>query len=72
SLTDATSFAVMERLKIPYTFAFDRNFTQYGLTVLTVDVLQLVRNIASQHFTAIFDTCNIMELKTIYGVVTFI
>lgn len=37
SLTDATSFAVMERLKIPYAFTFDRNFTQYGLTVLTVE-----------------------------------
>jgi predicted nucleic acid-binding protein len=35
SLTDATSFAVMERLRIPYAFTFDRNFTQYGLTVLT-------------------------------------
>jgi predicted nucleic acid-binding protein len=34
SLTDATSFAVMERLRIPYAFTFDRNFTQYGLTVL--------------------------------------
>ena len=35
SLTDATSFAVMERLGITYAFTFDRNFTQYGLTVLT-------------------------------------
>jgi uncharacterized protein len=35
SLTDATSFAVMERLRIPYAFTFDRNFTQYGLPVLT-------------------------------------
>jgi uncharacterized protein len=35
SLTDATSFAVMERLYIPHAFTFDRNFTQYGLTVLT-------------------------------------
>jgi uncharacterized protein len=34
SLTDATSFAVTERLRIPYAFTFDRNFTQYGLTVL--------------------------------------
>lgn len=35
SLTDATSFAVMERLRIPYAFTFDHHFTQYGLTVLT-------------------------------------
>src|SRR5918996_1122927 len=35
SLTDAASFAVMERLHIPHAFTFDRNFTQYGLTVLT-------------------------------------
>ncbi len=34
SLTDATSFAVMERLRIPYAFAFDRHFSQYGLAVL--------------------------------------
>jgi len=35
SLTDATSFAVMERLGIPFAFAFDRNFAQYGLSLLT-------------------------------------
>ncbi len=35
SLTDAASFAVMERLRIPYAFTFDRNFIQYGLAVLT-------------------------------------
>ena len=35
SLTDATSFAVMERLRISYAFTFDRNFSQYGLSVLT-------------------------------------
>lgn len=35
SLTDATSFAVMERLNIVYGFTFDRNFSQYGFTVLT-------------------------------------
>lgn len=34
SLTDATSFAIMERLRIPYAFTFDQHFTQYGLTVL--------------------------------------
>jgi uncharacterized protein len=35
SLTDATSFAVVERLRIPYAFTFDRNFTQFGLDVLS-------------------------------------
>lgn len=35
TLTDATSFAVMERLGIGHAFTFDRNFTQYGVTVLT-------------------------------------
>lgn len=34
SYADATSFAVMERLKIKYAFTFDRNFTQYGLMQL--------------------------------------
>lgn len=35
SYTDATSFAVMERLGISSVFTFDRNFTQYGLQALT-------------------------------------
>ncbi|HLH22707.1 MAG TPA: PIN domain-containing protein [Chloroflexota bacterium] len=34
SLTDATSFAVMERLRIPTAFSFDHNFVQYGLQLL--------------------------------------
>lgn len=35
SLTDAASFAVMERLNLRYAFTFDRHFAQYGFTVLT-------------------------------------
>jgi predicted nucleic acid-binding protein len=35
SLTDATSFAVMERLRVPAAFTFDRHFAQYGLTVVS-------------------------------------
>jgi predicted nucleic acid-binding protein len=34
SLTDATSFAVMERLAISQAFTLDRNFAQYGWVVL--------------------------------------
>lgn len=34
SLTDATSFAVMERLGITHAFTFDHHFTQYGWIVL--------------------------------------
>jgi predicted nucleic acid-binding protein len=36
SYTDATSFAVMERLRIQSAFTFDRNFAEYGrVLVLT-------------------------------------
>jgi predicted nucleic acid-binding protein len=34
SLTDATSFVVMERLRLRTAFALDRHFAQNGLTVL--------------------------------------
>ena len=34
SLSDATSFAVMERARIGQAFTFDRNFAQFGLHVL--------------------------------------
>jgi predicted nucleic acid-binding protein len=34
SLTDAISFAVMERLHISHAFSFDRHFAQYGFTVI--------------------------------------
>src|SRR5215471_157271 len=34
SFADALSFAVMERLRIRLTFSFDRDFIQYGFTVI--------------------------------------
>jgi predicted nucleic acid-binding protein len=34
TLTDATSFAVMERLRIGEAFTFDRHFAQYGFSDL--------------------------------------
>lgn len=34
SLTDAISFAVMERLHISHAFGFDRHFNQYGFTLV--------------------------------------
>ncbi|MFN0074560.1 MAG: type II toxin-antitoxin system VapC family toxin [Chloroflexota bacterium] len=37
SFTDVTSFVVMERLGITRAFSFDRNFAQYGFTLLTAD-----------------------------------
>jgi predicted nucleic acid-binding protein len=37
SLTDATSFAVMERIRVPAAFTFDRHFAQYGFMVLTAN-----------------------------------
>lgn len=37
SYTDATSFAVMERLGIGTAFTFDHRFGQYGFQALTAD-----------------------------------
>ena len=34
SLTDALSFLIMQQLRITHAFAFDRNFSQYGFTML--------------------------------------
>ncbi|MFN8531920.1 MAG: PIN domain-containing protein [Dehalococcoidia bacterium] len=39
SYTDATSFAVMERLRIPAAFTYDRDFAQYGFPPLVLDQL---------------------------------
>jgi uncharacterized protein len=39
TLTDATSFAVMERLRINHAFTFDDNFSQYGFSRLTPEML---------------------------------
>ena len=39
TFTDATSFAVMERLRIGHAFTFDDDFRQYGFTTLTPELL---------------------------------
>jgi uncharacterized protein len=39
TFTDATSFAVMERLRIRHAFTFDDDFRQYGFTTLTPELL---------------------------------
>jgi predicted nucleic acid-binding protein len=39
SFTDAISFVLMERLGIRLAFSFDRNFAQYGLTMVTAGQL---------------------------------
>jgi predicted nucleic acid-binding protein len=40
SFTDGISFAVMEEYGIRYAFSFDRDFTQYGFTALTPELLR--------------------------------
>jgi len=37
SLTDAISFAIMERLGISHAFTFDRHFAQFGVAVLGLE-----------------------------------
>lgn len=37
SLCDACSFVLIERLKLPYVFAFDEHFPEYGFMVLRSD-----------------------------------
>lgn len=37
SYTDATSFAIIERLGIQSAFSFDRHFAQFGVTTLGLD-----------------------------------
>jgi uncharacterized protein len=37
SLTDATSFVVMERIRVPAAFTIDRHIAQYGFTILTAN-----------------------------------
>lgn len=34
SYTDATTFAIMERLNLEYAFSFDRHFRQFGIRLL--------------------------------------
>jgi uncharacterized protein len=37
ALTDALSFAVMERLRITHAFSLDRHFAQYGRTIVQTE-----------------------------------
>lgn len=40
SYNDAISFTIMERVGIDLAFTFDKDFSQYGLTVLTPELLR--------------------------------
>gem|GEM_PF-6379042 len=40
SYTDATTFTVMERLRIANVLAFDQHFVQYGFNPLTLEKQQ--------------------------------
>jgi predicted nucleic acid-binding protein len=40
TFTDTTSVAVMQRLRISAAFTFDADFAQYGLPMLTPELLE--------------------------------
>ncbi len=52
-------------------FLFNNLYTK-GFSDFKVDSLQPVRNIVNKNFLPIFYTSNIMELKTIYRMITLI